>query len=75
MSNPTLGIIGGGQLGSLLAESAKKLILDNETEYQGILYQDPNSTSYEDSHGLDSPMWKLSETPPEDVMNLLRELY
>ena len=25
MSNPTLGIIGGGQLGSLLAEAAKKL--------------------------------------------------
>ena len=27
MSNPTLGIIGGGQLGSLLVEAAKKLIL------------------------------------------------
>ena len=56
-------------------EAAKKLIFDHETEYQGILYQDPNSTSYEDSQGLDSPMWKLSETPPKDVMNLLREFY
>ena len=28
MSNPTLGIIGGGQLGSLLAEAAKKLNIE-----------------------------------------------
>ena len=28
MSNPTLGIIGGGQLGSLLVEAAKKLNIE-----------------------------------------------
>ena len=28
MSNPTLGIIGGGQLGSLLAEAAQKLNIE-----------------------------------------------
>ena len=56
-------------------EAAKKLILDSETEYQGILYQEPNSVSYEESHGLDSPMWDLSENPPEDILNLLREFY
>ena len=28
MSNPTLGIIGGGQLGSLLADAAKKLNIE-----------------------------------------------
>ena len=38
MSNPILGIIGGGQLGSLLAEAAKKL--DIETV---ILSDDTNA--------------------------------
>ena len=41
MNTPTLGIIGGGQLGSLLADAAKKI--DIQTV---ILSDDPDAVSY-----------------------------
>lgn len=56
-------------------DSAKELILDTSKEYQGILYQNTNSLSYEESHGLTENMADLSEPPTEGTKNLLREFY
>lgn len=57
------------------SDSAKELILDTSKEYQGILYQNTNSLSYEESHGLTENMADLSEPPTEGTKNLLREFY
>lgn len=56
-------------------DAAKELIFDTETEYQGILYQNPESISYEKSHNLNSPMWDIPKHPSSKTMDLLRELY
>jgi 2-oxoglutarate ferredoxin oxidoreductase subunit beta len=56
-------------------DAAKELIFDTETEYQGILYQNPESISYEKSHKLHSPMWDIPTHPSPKAMDLLREFY
>ncbi len=56
-------------------DEAKELILDTSKEYQGILYQDTNSLSYEQSHGLEGNMADLSGPPTEGTKDLLREFY
>ena len=47
MNTPTLGIIGGGQLGSLLADAAKKIdiqtvILSDDPDAPCLLYTSPS---------------------------------
>ena len=56
-------------------EAAQDLILDPEREYQGVLYRDPDSTTYEESHGLTANMADIPDGAPEDAMDLVREFY
>ena len=56
-------------------DAAKDLILDPDEEYQGILYQDPNSISYNQAHGLDANMAEIPDGAPEGAMDLVREFY
>lgn len=54
---------------------ATDLILHPDKEYQGVLYRDPDSVSYEDAHGLSSNMAAIPDGPPDGAMDLLREFY
>ena len=56
-------------------DAAKDRILDPDVEYQGVLYQDPDSVSYGEVHGLTANMAELPEGAPEDAMDLVREFY
>jgi 2-oxoglutarate ferredoxin oxidoreductase subunit beta len=56
-------------------DQAKDRIMDPDHEFQGILYQDPDSVPYEQRHGIDEDMSDIPEEPPEDSMDLVREFY
>ena len=56
-------------------DAAKNLIMDPEKEYQGVLYRDPGSVTYEEAHGLTENMAEIPDGAPEDAMDLVREFY
>jgi 2-oxoglutarate ferredoxin oxidoreductase subunit beta len=56
-------------------DAAKDLIMDPDKEYQGVLYRDPDSVTYEEAHGLTANMSEIPDGPPEDAMDLVREFY
>ncbi|MFC7204228.1 2-oxoacid:ferredoxin oxidoreductase subunit beta [Haloferax namakaokahaiae] len=56
-------------------EAAKTKILDSSKEYEGVIYKDEGSTSYEEKFGVTENMADIDTTPPEDAMDLVREFY
>jgi len=54
---------------------AKDRIMDPDHEYQGILYQDPDSVPYEERHGVEGNMADIPDGAPEDATDLVREFY
>jgi 2-oxoglutarate ferredoxin oxidoreductase subunit beta len=56
-------------------DAAKDKILDRDVEYQGVIYQDESSVGYETLEGITSPMNDIDSTPPDDMMDLVREFY
>ena len=56
-------------------QEALEKITDGSTEYTGVIYQDPESKSYEQRQGLDSNMAEIPDGAPEDAMDLVREFY
>ncbi|PSQ41000.1 2-oxoacid ferredoxin oxidoreductase [Halobacteriales archaeon SW_12_71_31] len=56
-------------------DQATERILDPDHEYQGVLYQDPDSVPYGDSHGLGADMSSIPDGAPEDATDLVREFY
>ena len=56
-------------------ETAKDKILDNEREYQGVLWQDEHSTAYDEQHALDENMSVMTNGAPDGAMDLVREFY
>ncbi len=56
-------------------DEALDRITDGSTEYTGVIYQDPDSKSYEQREGLDSNMADIPDGAPEDAMDLVREFY
>ncbi|MEE6208868.1 2-oxoacid:ferredoxin oxidoreductase subunit beta [Salarchaeum sp. III] len=57
-------------------EQAKDKILDSEKEYMGILYQDDDAQSYEQSHGVEGNMADIdTDGAPDGAMDLVREFY
>jgi 2-oxoglutarate ferredoxin oxidoreductase subunit beta len=56
-------------------ERAKEVVMDDETEYMGVLYQDPDSTGYETRMGLEGSMADIPDGAPEDATDLVREFY
>lgn len=49
--------------------------ITNDTEYQGVVYQDEDSVPYNERHGLDSNMAEIPDGAPEDATDLVREFY
>ena len=49
--------------------------ITNDTEYQGVVYQDEDSVPYNERHGLDSNMADIPDGAPEDATDLVREFY
>ena len=56
-------------------DAARDLILDRDREYQGVLYRDSDSVTYEEAHGLTANMADIPDGAPEDAMDLVREFY
>jgi len=56
-------------------EAAIERIMDAEKEHQGVIYQDPDSVSYGDKHGLENSMADIPEGAPEGATDLVREFY
>jgi len=56
-------------------EAAKKKILEGDKEYMGVIWQDDESVSYEQTHGVDENMSEIPDGAPEDAMDLVREFY
>jgi 2-oxoglutarate ferredoxin oxidoreductase subunit beta len=55
--------------------AAKDRILDPDYEFQGILYQDPDSVPYGKRHGIEGNMADIPDGAPEDATDLVREFY
>ena len=51
------------------------MILDSSKEYMGVIYQDEESVSYEEQHGVSGNMSEIPDGAPEDAMDLVREFY
>ncbi len=56
-------------------DAAQERILEADTEYMGILYQDENSVPYSETFGLDQNMSEIPDGAPEGAMDLVREFY
>ena len=52
---------------------AEEKLLDFDTTYEGILYQDPDSVPYEQRHGVSDPMIEASERVTAELDDLLDE--
>lgn len=57
------------------SDQATDAILDSDAEYQGVIYQDEESASYNEAHGLTENMADIPDGAPEDAMDLVREFY
>lgn len=56
-------------------ESTREKVSDPTKEYIGILYQDPESTSWEQKQGITDPMYDIPDGAPDGAMDLVREFY
>ena len=56
-------------------DAAEAKIMDDDTEYQGVIYQDDESVPYNERHGLDENMADIPDGAPEDATDLVREFY
>jgi 2-oxoglutarate ferredoxin oxidoreductase subunit beta len=56
-------------------DAAADLIMDSETTYQGVLYQDDSRASYGERKGITEPMVDIPDGAPEGAMDLVREFY
>jgi len=56
-------------------DDAKELILDRETEYQGVIYRDEESVGFETREGISESMAEIPDGAPEGAMDLVREFY
>ncbi len=56
-------------------EAAKKVILSGDKEYQGVIYQNEDSVSFEKQEGIEGPMNEVPDGAPEGAMDLVREFY
>jgi 2-oxoglutarate ferredoxin oxidoreductase subunit beta len=56
-------------------DAAQAKIMDEDTEYQGVIYQNDESVPYNERHGLDSNMADIPDGAPEDATDLVREFY
>ena len=56
-------------------DAAREMITDDETEYQGVIYQDDESVPYNERHGLTENMADIPDGAPEDATDLVREFY
>ncbi|MFB6137567.1 MAG: 2-oxoacid:ferredoxin oxidoreductase subunit beta [Halobacteriaceae archaeon] len=55
-------------------KAAEEAVLD-DTEYVGVIYEDPDSRSYEEKMGLTENMAEIPDGAPEGAEDLLREFY
>ena len=53
--------------------SAKAKIMDFETVYEGVIYQDPDSVDYGTRLGLSEAMWTLPDGAPDGAQSLVDE--
>jgi 2-oxoglutarate ferredoxin oxidoreductase subunit beta len=56
-------------------EDAMERILEPDTEYMGVLYQDENSVPAAEREGITESMADIPDGAPEDAMDLVREFY
>ena len=56
-------------------DAAMERILEGDTEYTGVIYQDPDSVSYEQREGIEGSMAEIPDGAPDDAMDLVREFY
>ncbi|RDZ65391.1 2-oxoacid ferredoxin oxidoreductase [Haloferax sp. Atlit-12N] len=56
-------------------DAAKEKILDSSKEYEGVIYKDESSVSYEQKFGVDQDMSDIPSGAPDDAMDLVREFY
>jgi len=56
-------------------QAAQDVILNGDKEYQGVIYQAPDSVPYEERMGIDEPMHDIPDGAPEDATDLVREFY
>ncbi len=56
-------------------DAAKDRIMDADSEYQGILYQNEQSVPYHESHGVTEDMTEIPDGAPENATDLVREFY
>jgi 2-oxoglutarate ferredoxin oxidoreductase subunit beta len=56
-------------------DQAKDRILESEKEYIGVLYQEEDSTPYEQREGIEGSMAEIPDGAPEDATDLVREFY
>ncbi|SDJ86038.1 2-oxoglutarate ferredoxin oxidoreductase subunit beta [Halovenus aranensis] len=56
-------------------DAAREKVLDGDTEYTGVIYQEENSVPWEEREGLDENMAEIPDGAPEGAMDLVREFY
>ncbi|ELZ91671.1 2-oxoglutarate ferredoxin oxidoreductase subunit beta [Haloferax mucosum ATCC BAA-1512] len=56
-------------------DDAKDKILDSSKEYEGVIYKDEDSVSYEQKFGVTENMSDIPSGAPDDAMDLVREFY
>jgi 2-oxoglutarate ferredoxin oxidoreductase subunit beta len=56
-------------------DAAMDRILEGDTEYTGVIYQDPDSVSYGEREGIEGSMADIPDGAPEGAMDLVREFY
>jgi 2-oxoacid:acceptor oxidoreductase, beta subunit, pyruvate/2-ketoisovalerate family len=56
-------------------DAAMARIIESDTEYTGVIYQDPDSVPYESREGIEGSMAEIPDGAPDDAMDLVREFY
>jgi len=56
-------------------DAARERITDGDTEYTGIIYQDPDSVPYTQREGIEGPMADIPDGAPDGATDLVREFY
>ncbi|MFC7073681.1 2-oxoacid:ferredoxin oxidoreductase subunit beta [Halovenus rubra] len=56
-------------------DAAREKVVEADTEYTGVIYQDENSVPWEKREGVDENMADIPEGAPEGAMDLVREFY
>jgi 2-oxoglutarate ferredoxin oxidoreductase subunit beta len=56
-------------------DAAMDKIMEGDTEYTGIIYQDPDSVPYGQREGIEGSMADIPDGAPDGAMDLVREFY